>query len=78
MKLFFFYVKVAPNGVEYGEIAVTDGYGLPVKTVYHGACPSWNAQTSPKVLSNKYLNGSVKTTTTKKNTYVFHTTHCCF
>ncbi|XP_052769360.1 uncharacterized protein LOC128209377 isoform X2 [Mya arenaria] len=32
-----------PNGIAFGEVAVTKGYGLKCKNVYHVAVPVWDA-----------------------------------
>ena len=33
--------KVAPNGIKYGEVAVTPGCDLECPYVAHGACCAW-------------------------------------
>ncbi|XP_053399094.1 protein mono-ADP-ribosyltransferase PARP14-like isoform X2 [Mercenaria mercenaria] len=35
-----------PNGIRVGEIAVTGGYGLNSRKVYHGALPNWDRNKS--------------------------------
>ncbi|XP_056013452.1 uncharacterized protein LOC125678475 isoform X3 [Ostrea edulis] len=39
--------KKYPQGINYGEIAITDGYDLPCKFVYHGAIPKWASTCTP-------------------------------
>ena len=41
--------QVKPNGITYADIAVTSGYKLPCKYVFHGSCPSWDRGTSLQV-----------------------------
>lgn len=31
-----------PDGIEYGEFAISKGYNLPCRYVYHGALPKWS------------------------------------
>lgn len=35
----------ASGGLKYGDIVETQGYHLPVKRVYHGACSNWDGGT---------------------------------
>ena len=34
--------QLAPNGIKFGELIVTNGHGLQCQYVYHGACQNWD------------------------------------
>ena len=40
-----------PNGIKYGDIAVTAGSKLQCKEVYHVCCKTWNGEATRKVRS---------------------------
>ena len=39
-----------PNGIKLGEVAVTGGYGLKCKKVYHGTLPKWSDKSKNAIM----------------------------
>ncbi|XP_061184934.1 uncharacterized protein LOC133192948 [Saccostrea echinata] len=45
-----------PNGIDFGECAVSEGYNLNCKYVYHGALPKWGTNTpDPSYILKKFM-----------------------
>lgn len=34
-----------PDGIDFGECAISKGHNLPCKSVYHGTLPKWGSST---------------------------------
>jgi len=39
--------QLAPDGIAFGRVIETSGYGLPCRKVYHGACQNWDNAAGP-------------------------------
>ena len=44
-----------PNGIEIGDVAVTGGYGLKCKKVYHGTLPKWSDKSKNAIIIIFYI-----------------------
>lgn len=45
-----------PNGIDFGECAISKGYNLPCKSVYHGTLPKWGSSTpDPSYILKKFM-----------------------
>ncbi|XP_062602537.1 protein mono-ADP-ribosyltransferase PARP15-like isoform X1 [Saccostrea cucullata] len=51
-----------PNGIEYGDIAISEGHQLHCKFVYHGALPKWRtSQPNPCSTLEKFMTKCLET-----------------
>lgn len=42
-----------PDGIDFGECAISKGYNLPCKSVYYGTLPKWGSSApDPSYVSN--------------------------
>ncbi|KAK3095440.1 hypothetical protein FSP39_014712 [Pinctada imbricata] len=60
--------KNYPNGIEFGDVAVTSGGKLKCKNVLHGALPAWSQDQSVQSLEvlQTFLNNCLKEASSKK------------
>ncbi|XP_026075336.1 poly [ADP-ribose] polymerase 14-like isoform X1 [Carassius auratus] len=59
------------NNVNYGEMLITDGYGLKCQNVFHVVCPFWRQDSEDKVLAQIIRDCLIKAESLRKASVVF-------